>query len=405
MLLLLTLVAVAIMAGPVTALALPLEHPADQSNSGPTLPEWLSAVETHEPGAPDAATRIAATWSQARLDQLLPALRKWLALSANESKRNEVRRRGALLHMDTAMILSADPKQAAEPNPPREPARPGHRPPASYSVRGSDGEFKGLHQRGVHWQFGRTLLDGLDPPPSLDDTALRWYRAAAAFMANRSEFADLLTHVDKAISLFPDDPEILFISGCLYEAFGSPRVRAIVESSALPTGVRVYVPSLRESWRRAERHFRRAIEVRPGFAVARLRLGRVLHMLGHHDAALKELRDSVARTTEPSTLYLAALFEGGVREATRDQNGARAAYERAVVLFPQAQSPYLALSRMARTRGDRAEAFAMTERALNRQARGEHDDPWWAYHLWHVRHEDVLFAELRQPFRETGQAR
>jgi tetratricopeptide (TPR) repeat protein len=405
MFLLWTLALVAITAGPATTAALPPEPPAERQRSGPTLPEWLSAVEAHEPGAPDAATRTAATWSKARLDQLLPALKKWLALSANESRRNEVRQRGALLHMDTAMILSADPGRAAEPPPSREPGRPGNPPVTGYSIRGSDGEFKGLEQRGVHWQFGRTLLDGLEPKPSLDDTARRWYRAAAAFMANRSEFADLLVHMEKAAALFPDDAEIMYVSGCMYEAFGSPRIRAIVESSALPVGVRVYVPSLRDSWRRAEEFFRRATEARPEFAIAHVRLGRVLHMLGEFDAAARQLRDAGARTNEASTLYLAALFEGGLRETMREEQGARAAYERAAALVPQSQSPYLALSRMARARGERREALAMTERALTRRVTGEHDDPWWAYHLWHVRHEDVLFHELRQPFVNTGESR
>jgi tetratricopeptide (TPR) repeat protein len=128
-------------------------------------------------------------------------------------------------------------------------------------------------------------------------------------------------------------------------------------------------------------------------------------MLGDHDAAAEELREAAARTDEPSTLYLAALFEGGLREEIGNENGARAAYERAAQLFPQAQSPYLALSRMARARGDHDEALAMTERALNRQARGEHDDPWWTYYLWLVRHEDVLFAELRRPFVNSGESR
>ncbi len=260
----------------------------------------------------------------------------------------------------------------------------------------ADGGFNGLDVTGQHWEYGRALVDLTMPLPSEDETAKLWYVAAAAFMANRSLLADLSPHLEKGRKLFPADPDILFVSGCYFEAMSSPRVRPLIESMELPKGIEIAAPSARESWRQAEYYFRRATERRPDFAAARVRRARSLQMLGRHDEALGELRGAVPLTTDPALLYYAAIFEGATHEALGNMTAARESYERAATGFPNAQSPLVALSRIARDRGDRAGAQAAMARVFARETRAEEDDPWWIYHLWFVRNADELNRQLRQ---------
>ena len=59
---------------------------------------------------------------------------------------------------------------------------------------------------------------------------------------------------------------------------------------------------------------------------------------------------------------------------------ARTAFERAGTLFARAQSPLLALSLLARARGDRAGALEALDRLTRLPSRADiADDPWWSF--------------------------
>jgi tetratricopeptide (TPR) repeat protein len=217
-------------------------------------------------------------------------------------------------------------------------------------------------------------------------------------MANRSLLADLQPHLDQARELFPTDPDILFVSGCYFDMIASPRVRPMVEARTLPFELHVDAPSERESLRKAEDYFRRAADARPTFVAARVRRGRVLNRLGRHDEALQELQAVGPLGRDPATMYLVALFEAEAQEATGNLRAAQALYEHAARLFPQAQSPYLALSRLARDRGDRAAALAAVDHVFTRRGGDEKADPWWTYYLLVIRDGPAQLRALQQPF-------
>ena len=82
-----------------------------------------------------------------------------------------------------------------------------------------------------------------------------------------------------------------------------------------------------------------------------------------------------------------------------------AAYEEASARFPDAQSPLLALSQLARRRGDRAGALAAIARvfALPSPAERERTDPWWTYNTAQARNADDLLEGVRAPFRRRAQ--
>ena len=92
-------------------------------------------------------------------------------------------------------------------------------------------------------------------------------------------------------------------------------------------------------------------------ADARVRLGHTLGELGRHKEAAAELRPAIAAKPDRRRLYLAELFLGRAEQALgrrdRSQNGIT---NRRPSCIPTAQSPQLALSRLARQTGDRASA-------------------------------------------------
>ena len=113
-----------------------------------------------------------------------------------------------------------------------------------------------------------------------------------------------------------------------------------------------------------------------------------------------ELRRAAGELTDPEQLYYAELFLGAEEAALGNREAARVAYDRAAELFPQAQSPLLALSEIARRSGDRNGALRAIDRlfALSGEGRDEHDDPWWWYYTTQARDADDLLDALYQPF-------
>ena len=101
--------------------------------------------------------------------------------------------------------------------------------------------------------------------------------------------------------------------------------------------------------------------------------------------------------------YHGELFLGAAEEETlANHEASRAAFERAASLYPPAQSPWLALSQLARRRRDRVGALQALQRvfALPATVTARHD-PWWTYHLVQARNADALLDDLRRPFRAS----
>jgi tetratricopeptide (TPR) repeat protein len=161
------------------------------------------------------------------------------------------------------------------------------------------------------------------------------------------------------------------------------------------------VESERGELRQAEGYFRRALEIAPDHVEARLRLGRVLGLVGRHDDAARELRRALPSAGEDVLRYYGELFLGAEEEALKQYDAAFDAYRRAAALYPTAQSPWLALSSLGRRRGDRAAALRALQQLFDLPSdRLERDDPWWTYHVAQARNADRLLEALRQPFHD-----
>jgi tetratricopeptide (TPR) repeat protein len=328
------------------------------------------------------------------LDADLLRLSSLAAASRARGDDNYVLRRGALLHSDIAMLIP----QTREPigsAPPVGPLR--------YRMQISDGREVDLAQVGTHWETARMLLDyvipaGADrPAPSRDDMVRAWYRTTAMWMQSREDHDTV--HLQRARSLFPSDADILFLSGCQRETYASASIQSALKTAVAPTGVRFDVALDAVELRQAESFFRRALAANPRMPEGHLRFGHVLLLLGRPADAAVALRRALASTDEVLLRYYGLLFLGATEEALGNFDAARDAFAQAATLYPTAQSPGLALSALARRRGDRNGALRELQRVFELPSvEPERDDPWWTYYVAQGRHVDDLLEQLRRPF-------
>ena len=155
----------------------------------------------------------------------------------------------------------------------------------------------------------------------------------------------------------------------------------------------------RAELRRAEGFYRRALAADSSLPELHMRLGHVLLLLEHEADAAKELRVALESEGDPLLRYYGELFVGAAEERLGHADAARQAYGEAAALYPNAQSPHLALSALARRLGDRATALKELQIVFElQQADSPPDDPWWTYYKSQARNADDLLEELWRPF-------
>jgi tetratricopeptide (TPR) repeat protein len=253
--------------------------------------------------------------------------------------------------------------------------------------------------------MGRRLLDSVRPldskdtiktrpDPGADETVRRWYVAGCAYMV-RTRFIEV-DQFTRALELFPNDPEVLFFVASVHEYFAGIRTQSVIRTMKGPRDVKFDILEEGPELRLAEQSYRRALEKNPTLIEARIRLGRVLGLRGRHEEAMEQLGQG--RTAEEPVLqFYAHLFLGGEFEAIGNGAEARQSYERAAALAPTAQSPLLALSRLAEQAGDKAAARDFVARVLTLPPNEpERADPWWVYEVVQARAVDALLADVRQ---------
>jgi tetratricopeptide (TPR) repeat protein len=324
-----------------------------------------------------ACTRLTAE------DAIDPTLKRLAQVAASGPAGSFVLERGALLHGDIAMFGPA-PVMAPGDSPGFDGGK--------IRVQLQDGESSGINAAPIHWDMARQLLDYVKPSTA-DTFVRRWYGATAMWMQGGQQHDT--AHLKHARAMFPDDPDILFLSGCQMETYAGTAIQAVVRSAVLPTGFTLDVAPEGTALRDAEEYFRRALARDPRYRDARIHLGHVLLARGRAMEAADELRQ-VDMTDQPQlTQYFHAMFLGTAEEALARFDQAREAYARASSVFPAAQSPYLALSALATRRGDRATAVKETERLFDLPAVArEPNDPWWTYHVWQAQDVPELFEQL-----------
>ena len=326
----------------------------------------------------------------------LGRLAEQVTAARRRGERNFVLRRGALLHADIGMT------DRPATRPPGARGSPG---PHQLRIHIFDGRETDQDEVAIHWVIGRQLLDAVTPAPASkggvggDAMVRQWYGATAAWMQNHEQYDAL--HFAHARALFPDDPDILFLSGCQHEVIASPRLHSALERAVIPRSFSIEVGSVNDELRFAETFFRRAINAKPDMVEAHLHLGHVLLLRKEYQDAADHLRRAapLGRMDDEVLEYSRSLFLGAAEEMLGRSDAAREAFERASALQPSAQSPLLALSELARRRGDYDAALSDLHRVFALPpSEPERSDPWWTYYVAHVRDDQELLARLRAPF-------
>jgi tetratricopeptide (TPR) repeat protein len=382
----------------------PLQEPEAETGTH-TLSQWVKqwrvAAAQHIAGKPDSPAVMIGKWTLSDCESVLSYISKLAAQPVASSKRtlakgqirrmleltdqevrqgdlNRVLKQGALLHTDIALLElgTAQPQYAND-------------------MMGvfADGRLI-LQSHNAHWQYARRLLDAVSLS-SRDPLVRQWYIATTAYMQSRRDLGYSGRNLKSALDKFPTDARILFYAGVLHEIYASP----VSQNNVLPMGWQISYGSKETELKLARQFFQKAVSTNPDFVEARLRLGRVLGLLGNHPQALAELQQVAASIKDSQLLYYTSLYLGYELEMQSRRDEAREQYERAANLYPAAQSPLLALSQLARSGDDVSSALLHLQGVFALKAKDLwKDDPWWIYDLAHVRNAAALVTEMHRMF-------
>jgi tetratricopeptide (TPR) repeat protein len=366
------------------------------------LDAWLTAVDRHVPGRRDQAIDQVARWPVRDFDDALRELGRRLQRSEFQplakfgvhdlDSGNALLIRAAMLHADVAIV---------------------HRGERGYSLPQAgvrsmlvgDGNEVGQMGGTIHWGVGRRALELVQPAPARDDRVKHWYQATAAYLQQWNEYSELGVHLLRARALFPNDAVLLLYAGTMHEAFAEGRIQNALPQNlvriltrpnpATPQSVTPVGPA-EEELDRAEDYFRRALARDPSLTEARIRLGHVLHRRARQPNAIAELERALRDKPRMVLRFYAHLLIGRAQVARGRPDLARTAFEEAAGLYPNAQSPRLGLSQLARDAGDRAGSVRELMILTQPPDAPERQDPWWIFNWTHAPDADELFALLRQ---------
>ncbi len=213
--------------------------------------------------------------------------------------------------------------------------------------------------------------------------------------------------LDRAIDLVAggktDDAEVWLARGALAELRVQPEAIAAAERKAVaalqrkgntpegmtgerqatdPRNLRDIERPDGETERRldaAVRVYRQAVAAYPALPEPRLRLGRVLALLDRLDDAERQLGLALALQPDARQIYLAALFSADLRERQERPEEAQAAYASALLAWPGAQAPVVALARLRVLSGAADTARAALAAIHAERDLRERSDPWLGY--------------------------
>lgn len=382
------------------------------------LRQWVSAVHEHEPGAEDETFRTLAQWSDADLAVLQPYVDSVMTLILDRStgaRRRRVidpkdmqairelstvianvttfRKRAVVLHTDLALVGAASDQL---PTPTARRSRGLRQQQASRRilVRSDDGRLSGFEGATLHWELAMDILNTLSK--ERDPLVALWYRTVGAHFASEYRFGDALLHWERARSVAMADANVLYGEACLHETLAAPPVQEFVRRAMLPNQLIIEgVGSSRSHLGRAESLLQKALSVEPAFHEAQLRLARVKSQLARHSEALPLARGVIAGSQSRMIEFYAHLVAGDAAESLGEMNDARAHYQRAIGLFPRAQSARLGLSRVLRLGGDEKEAAETLMPALSPANHADDDDPWWVYYQGDAPNLPTLLEQVR----------
>jgi tetratricopeptide (TPR) repeat protein len=416
---------------------------AQPAPSVEALRRWVAAVREHTPGKADASAGFVAGLKYSDRLRLNPAMQVFLkavrepdAAPARGSQRPiqdlvyEMRansgvaaflRRAVILHTDAAVFAVEFPELVDDAPPPEQaqmtidmrgqkpsiPQTPesADLPPLLSNARvmvHSDGRVLGEAAANWNWPFARSLVDlMLFDPSSTSASAERaftaeWYHATSAYLFSVGDHADLRGHLQYAARSLPDDARIAFDRACYAETMGLAYTQVLRDDQGfwdVKEGVRVELPSRDKTDEEAEKLFRRALDVDPSLAEARVRLARLLERRGRVEEAAAQLSQTQTSTLSHAVQFYADLIAGRIAASQGRFVDAVDRYEAAATLYPDAQSALVGGSQAAVMASDVPRALSFV-RQLSPRAEVFEADPWRIYHMGPGRDVDDLMGAL-----------
>ena len=192
--------------------------------------------------------------------------------------------------------------------------------------------------------------------------------------------------VDYALTRFPDEPRFV-----LARAVAMDQTRAFETAEGRGgAGQESFVRDVTSRYDAAMPFPETALE-------ARVRKAFFLHRIGRDADALDTLGAPPAADAGEVLRYYWHLFRGRMLEQLERQDEARAEYDTALRMAPRAQSPRVALMRLAVRSGDQPAAEALANEIQT--ARADAFDPWWVYWLGDYRQYGSIVGRLREMTR------
>ena len=385
---------------------------------------WCRAVAEHEPGTMDDGAILVSAWTADQLrrvvDDYLELRRSFDGLAGKVAAEKDARtrhfvtyrrqpftlgdlarilgpaarqrpngalKRGAVLHADVARLAVFDLSRATG---------------SDDVVLFEDGRVVGYGSHSMHWRLGRELLDAVTPSPSEDAFVPQWYHATLAALLSAGNFAEAEIHLAHGLDVLPRSAAVHYEAGIYHQALTAPDIAAAwaLQRQVGPTGQRRSGSTMRESTTErhldaAERHFRKAIDLDPGFSEAKIRLAHTLLELPREADARPLLRQAIDETDDRTLTYYAALLLGRAEARAGRPGAAAAQFTRAAELYPMAQSPVLAMSHLVRVAGDQEAALThLKALAPGGNWAERRFDPWWNYYRWQQRSADELMKAV-----------
>jgi tetratricopeptide (TPR) repeat protein len=315
-------------------------------------PSLEELVRLFRSGERDQAATLASLWPPGAAEEQARRLANTLSGLADAQEGETLRRAGALIVTESALLHLRD------------------------------GEVARARRE---LQEAVDLVETEPPGPHGDLFARRLCLLAALALHSQAQFEPAHTLLRKAVRHDPDDPELITALGSVtetvaalrhYELPPSARERLKLGSGEYRTegGGGGSLPGA--SLPRAEADYQQALALDPDLFEARLRLGRVRLAQDRPEEALPDLERVATEAPRPAQRYLARLFEGRAKAKLGDLAGAVAAFRAAVAQAPGAQAGLLALGRALDRIGDPAGA----QQAFELASRGEAAfDPWLGY--------------------------
>jgi tetratricopeptide (TPR) repeat protein len=385
-----------------------LEQASDKKNKSSyrleKIKEWRDAVCTHTMGEADTSAKIIGIWPEVDLDLVVDYMTKLaaqstdtvkrfltketnrsaLGLTEQEAKEGNIKRllkQGILLHTDIALLTLAAGKT--------------HATKRKIGVF-IDGKVVVTFSPPDHLGYARQLLAAAFNSQPKDETK-QWYVTTIAYLQWQRLLFCAEQNIKSALDLFPLDEQILFYAGTLHETLASP----LLQNTQIFLKENIFSKSREDELKLAIQYFEKAVVINPNFAEARLHLGRVLGLLDRHQESVAALKAARSAINDPKLLYYTLLNLGHEMKMLAHFDEASELYEQALLLFPTAQSPLLALGQLAHVRNDiKGEQRWMQQMFLVKRDNSMTDDPWWTYSISHVSDTTIRMEDLYKKYGE-----